>query len=108
MEEQITATNSMTLLSTQDLKAAFSVYFADLSIVAIFFDDGRLHLSQNLEHSNAGELRKVTSLYTKSREQAIQQGIMLGGKRYEVKQNLAIMMMRQAFDAACPVTSISQ
>lgn len=72
------------LLSAQDLKAAFSIYFADISIIAIFFDDGIVHLAQNLECSNSEELRKVTSLYTKSREQAIQQGIVLGRKRYEV------------------------
>ena len=75
----------MTLLSAQDLKAAFSVYFADTSLIAIFFDDGTVHLSQNLECSTSEELRQVTKLYTKSREQAIERGIVLVKKRYEVQ-----------------------
>jgi hypothetical protein len=73
-------------LGKKDLVAALPVYFPEDAVVAVFREQGGVCLSQNYNHQNhVGDFESITrSVDGGDRDEAIRQGIMFQGRRFEV------------------------
>ena len=80
------ASEAITTLEKKDLLAALPIYFSEDSTVVLMGEDGQVCLSENYSgHHGVAELRQIIeTVNVEDRDQAIRDGLIFQGRRYEV------------------------
>lgn len=80
------ASEAVTTLEKKDLLAALSIYFSEDSTVVLMGENGQVCLSENYSgHHGVSELRQIIeTVNVEDRDQAIRDGLIFQGRRYEV------------------------